>query len=58
MEYTFYIQETLKRIGQSSSLHTKKNFLVGGCGFSVSDVIREVVLRSFWLMLPGLGRNR
>jgi len=24
----------------------------------MSDVISEVVLGSFWLMLPGLGRNR
>jgi len=24
----------------------------------VSDVISEVVLGSFWLMLPGLGANR
>jgi len=38
---------------------TRKNiFLVGGCGFFVTDVINEVVLGSFWLMLPGLGPNR
>jgi len=36
----------------------KKIFLVGGCGFFVTDVIREVVLGSFWLMLPGLGPSR
>jgi len=24
----------------------------------VSDIISEVVLGSFWLMLPGLGPNR
>jgi len=24
----------------------------------VTDVISEVVLGSFWLMLPGLGSNR
>jgi len=24
----------------------------------VSDIITEVVLGSFWLMLPGLGPNR
>jgi len=35
----------------------KKNFLPGGCGFFVSVVISEVVLGSFWLMLPGLGPN-
>jgi len=32
--------------------------LVGGCGFFVTDVISEVVLGSFWLMLPGLEPNR
>jgi len=47
----------LKRIGQSSRLHSKKRFLVGGCEFFVTDVISEVVLGSFWLMLPGLGPN-
>jgi len=36
---------------------TQKNFLVGGCGFLVTDVISEVVLGSFWLMLPDLGPN-
>jgi len=42
---------------QSSRLHSKKNFLVGGCGFFVSDNVSEVVLGQFWLMLPGLGPN-
>jgi len=37
---------------------TWKNFLVGGCGFFVTDVMSEVVLGSFWLMLTGLGPNR
>jgi len=36
---------------------TQTNFLVGGCGFFVNDVISEVVLGSLWLMLPGLGPN-
>jgi len=35
----------------------KKNCLVGVCGFFVTDVISEVVLGSFWLMLPGLKPN-
>jgi len=42
----------------SSRLHLKKICLVGDCGFSLSDVISEVVFKSFWLMLPGLGPNR
>jgi len=32
--------------------------LVEGCGFFVTDVVSEVVLGPFWLMLPGLGPNR
>ena len=36
---------------------TLKKILPGGCGFFVTDVISEVVLGSFWLMLPGLGPN-
>jgi len=32
--------------------------LVGECGFFVTDIISEVVLGSFWLMLPGVGPNR
>jgi len=35
----------------------EKIFLVGSCEFFVSDIISEVVLESFWLMLPGLGPN-
>jgi len=34
----------------------KKNF-AWGLRFFVSDAISEVVLGSFWLMLPGLGPN-
>jgi len=36
---------------------SRKKFLVGGCGFFVTDVMTEVVLGSFWLMLPDLGPN-
>jgi len=36
---------------------TRKKFFAWGCCFFVSDVISEVVLGSFWLMLPGLGPN-
>jgi len=42
---------------QSSRLPSKKIFLPGGCVFFVSDIISEVVLGSFWLMLPGLRPN-
>ena len=47
----------LKRIGRSSRLHWKKILGLGGCGFFVTDIISEVVLGSFSLMLPGLGPN-
>jgi len=48
--------QSLKRRDKSCSLHSKI-FLLGGCGFFVTDIISEVVLGSFWLMLPGLGPN-
>jgi len=50
------VQE-LKWIGPSSRLHSK-NFFVWWYGFFVTDVTSEVVLRSLWFMLPGLGHNR
>jgi len=31
---------------------------LGSADFFVTDIISEVVLGSFWLMLPGLGPNR
>ena len=37
---------------------TRKKFFGWGCGFFMSDVVNEVVLGSFRLMLPGLGPNR
>jgi len=39
-------------------LHSKKKFLVGGCGLFVTDVISEVVLGSFWLMLAHVAWPR
>jgi len=54
-------RELFKSLNGSASLvdcTRNKNFLVGGCGFFVTDVISEVVLGSLWLMLPGLGPNR
>jgi len=38
--------------GPTNILYLEQNFLVGGCRFFVNDVISEVVLGSFWLMLP------
>ena len=35
---------SLKRRSKSSSLHSKKKFFFGGCGFFVSDVISEGLL--------------
>jgi len=38
-------------------MYLKNNFWLGGTDF-LNDVICEVVLGSFWLMLLGLGPNR
>jgi len=35
---------SVKRCGKCSSLHSKKNFLLGGCGFFVSNVINGGLL--------------
>jgi len=37
--------------------YTRKKNFAWGVWIFVSDVISEVVLGSFWLMLPGLGPN-
>jgi len=37
---------------------TRKKILVASCGFFVTDVINEIVLGSFWFMLPGLRPKR
>jgi len=51
------VVQGLKRIGQSSTLYSKKYF-GWECRFFVTDIISEVLLGSFWLMLPGLGPKR
>jgi len=53
-------RELFKGLNGSASLVdcTQKKFLVEMCGFFVTDVISEVVLWSFGVMLPGLGLNR
>jgi len=47
-----------KRLKNTVLVYYQKHFLLGGCGFFVSNVISEVVFGPFWLMLPGLGPNR
>jgi len=39
--------KSLKRCSKSSSLHSKKKFLLGGCGFFVSGVISGRLLGHF-----------
>ena len=53
-------RELFKGSNRSTSLVdcTQKKFWGRGCGFCVTDVISEVVLGSFWLILLGLGPNR
>ena len=47
--------KSLRRRSKSSSLHLKKIFLLGGCGFFLSDVISRGLLGHFWPTLPGPG---
>jgi len=50
--------KSLKRRGKSSSLHSKKNFLLGGCEFFVSDVISGGLLGHLGQLCLALSANR
>jgi len=50
--------KSLKRRGKSSSLHLKKIFLLGECGFFVSDVITGGLLGHLGPLCLALGANR
>jgi len=50
--------KNLKRCDKSSSLHSKKNFLLGGCGFFVSDFISRGLLGHLGPLCLALGANR
>jgi len=50
--------KSLKRRGKSSSLHSKKHFLPGGCGCFVSDVISGGLLGPLGPLCLALGANR
>jgi len=50
--------KSLKRRGKCSSLHLKKYFLLGGCGFFLSDVISGGLLGHLGPLCPALGANR
>jgi len=50
--------KSLKRCGKSSCLHSKKNFLLGGCGLFVSDEISGGLLGHLGLLCLALGANR
>jgi len=45
-------------LGKSCSLHSIKNFLVGGCGFFVSDVLSRGLLGHLGPLYLALGSNR
>jgi len=49
---------SVKRRDKSSSLHLKKFFLLGGCGFFVSDVISGGLLGHLGPLCLALGANR
>jgi len=50
--------KSLKRHGKSSSLHSKKNFLLGRCAFFVSDIINGGLLGHLGPLCLALGANR
>jgi len=50
--------KSLKRQGNSSSQHSKKNYLRGRCGFFVSDVISVELLGHLGPLCLDLGANR
>jgi len=50
--------KSLKRHSKSSSLHLKKNFLLGEFGFFVSDVIIGGLLGHLGPLCLALGANR
>jgi len=49
--------KSLKRRSKSSSLHSKKIFLLGDCGFFVSDVISGGFLGHLGPLCLALGAN-
>jgi len=50
--------KSIKKRGQSSRLDSKKNFLRGGWGLSVSDVISGGLLGHLGPLCLALGANR
>ena len=55
----FYrLGKSLKRRGKSSSLHLKKIFFLGGCGFFVSVVVSGGLLGHLGPLCLALGANR
>jgi len=50
--------KSLKKRGKSSSMHSNKNFLLGECGFFVSDVISGGLLSHLDPLCLALGANR
>ena len=49
--------KSLKRCGKSSSLHSKKIFLLGGCVFFVSDVMSRGLFGHLGPLCLALGAN-
>jgi len=49
--------KSLKRRGKSSSLHSKKKFLLGGYGYFVSDIISGGLLGQLGPLCLALGSN-
>jgi len=53
----YRLGRSVKRHGKSSSLHLKKNFFVGGCGFVLSDVISGGLFGHLGQLHLALGAN-
>jgi len=50
--------KSLKKHGKSSSLHSKKIYLLWGCGLPVSDIISGGLLGHLCPLQLALGPNR
>jgi len=58
VQYALQTRQSLKRRGKSSSLHSKKNFLLGVCRFFVSDIVSGGLFGHLGPLCLTLGANR
>jgi len=53
----YRLGKSLKKCYKSSRLHSKNNFLLGGCAFFVSDIISAGLLGHLGPLCLALGSN-